>query len=81
MQEIIKEIEDELKRAEYIYPDYPCDLIHRVAIMIEEAGETMRAALNHEYHGDDLALVREEAIQTAAMAIRLINSIDNEPGY
>jgi malate synthase len=81
MQEIIKEIEDELERAETIYPDYPFDLIHRVAIMIEEAGETMRAALNHEYHGDSLDLVREEAVQTAAMCIRLIDSIDNEPGY
>ena len=73
--EIIGEVLDELLRAETKYPDWPADLIHQVAIMQEESGEAIRAALNHVYHGEPLADVREELVQTAAMCLRCLKNM------
>ena len=52
---IIGDIVAELRRAEAKYPAWPADLIHQVAIMQEESGEAIRAALNHAYHGEPFA--------------------------
>ena len=73
--EIIGEVLDELLRAETKYPDWPADLIHQVAIMQEESGEAIRAALNHVYHGEPLADVRAELVQTAAMCLRCLKNM------
>lgn len=73
--EIIGEVLDELLRAETKYPDWPTDLIHQVAIMQEESGEAIRAALNHVYHGEPLADVRAELVQTAAMCLRCLKNM------
>jgi len=71
---VISEITAEMKRAEKLHPHWPDDIIHQVAIMVEESGEAMRAALNHVYEKNDIYSVREEIIQTAAMCLRcLIN--------
>jgi hypothetical protein len=43
-----------------------------VAIMIEEAGEAMQAAINCHYEGGDIELLRIELAQVGAMAIRAI---------
>jgi len=66
------DIEDEFARAIMIHPDWPDDVIHQVAIMIEEAGETMQAALNYKYHGGEKEKIKEELIQTAAMCLRCL---------
>ena len=73
--EIIGEVLDELLRAETKYPAWPTDLIHQVAIMQEESGEAIRAALNHVYHGEPLADVRAELVQTAAMCLRCLKNM------
>jgi len=73
--EIIGEVLDELLRAEAKYPAWPADLIHQVAIMQEESGEAIRAALNHVYHGEPLADVRGELVQTAAMCLRCLKNL------
>ena len=65
----------ELLRAEAKYPAWPADLIHQVAIMQEESGEAIRAALNHVYHGEPLADVRGELVQTAAMCLRCLKNM------
>ena len=66
----------ELRRAEAKYPEWPADLIHQVAIMQEESGEAIRAALNHVYHGEPLADVRGELVQTAAMCLRCLKNLE-----
>jgi len=74
----IEEIQAELQRARAKHPAWPADIIHAVAIMCEESGEALRAALNAEYHGESISLVREEVIQTAAMCLRLLDeTLDN----
>jgi hypothetical protein len=65
----------ELRRAEAKYPAWPADLIHQVAIMQEESGEAIRAALNHVYHGEPLEEVRGELVQTAAMCLRCLKNM------
>lgn len=64
----------ELSRAEDLHPDWPEDLIYQLAILSEEAGEAVQAANNHVHHRGDIEAVREELVQTGAMALRcLIN--------
>ena len=72
---IIGDVLAELLRAETKSPDWPADLIHQVAIMQEESGEAIRAALNHVYHGEPLDDVRGELIQTAAMCLRCLKNM------
>ena len=72
------DITREYEKAVIKYPDFPSDLIHCVAIMNEESGESIRAALNHVYHGDDINELRKELIQTGAMVIRCLEVIDEK---
>lgn len=69
---IVAEILGELTRAEALHPQWPRDPVHQAAILVEEAGETMQAALDFYYHDKPLDKIRMEAIQTGAMAIRLL---------
>ena len=65
---------EELIRAEEKFPEWPEDIVHGVAILIEEAGESMQAALDYVYLEGDIDRIRKELIQVGAMAIRnLIN--------
>ena len=72
---IIDDIHSEYCRACKKWPKWPDDLIHQVAIMIEESGESMRDALRYQYdEGATLDDLRKELIQTGAMVVRcLIN--------
>lgn len=73
-------IEAELERAERLHPQWPEDRVYQAAIVAEEAGEALQAALNmrredyhHEIVGGVMAL-QDELVQTGAMALRaLIN--------
>lgn len=67
----------ELRRAEEKFPNYPSDCIHAAAILMEEAGELIQASLDYYYRRDlDKSKIEKEAIQTAAMAFRLLINLD-----
>jgi len=70
-------IDAELKRAEKKHPDFPTDMFRQVAIMNEEAGEVTKAVLHYHYEGGSLKDVREELIQTAAMCMRMLGTLEN----
>jgi RecA-family ATPase len=67
----------ELARAEHKHPIWPADPIHQVAIMVEEAGEAMRAVLRLVYkEGGTVEELRKEIIQTGAMALRCLKNLE-----
>lgn len=72
---LMAEILNEVQRAEKKHPEWPDDIIHRVAIVAEESGEAVRAALNYHYESGPMDEVKKELIQTAATCIRMLKSI------
>ena len=78
MNNIFDEVKLELHRATAKYPLWPTDPIHALAVLGEEYGELTQAVLQMAYepHKSSREHIREEAIQTAAMAIRLAISLD-----
>lgn len=70
--EAITEMLQELERARLLHPLWPTDPIHQVAIMAEESGEAVRAALRMVYEGGSIENLRTELIQTGAMVMRCL---------
>lgn len=79
IQAIVIEILVELDNACLKHKTYPVfDKVHQAAIVAEEAGELVQAALQLTYQNATHDALRHEAIQTAAAAIRLL--VHNKPG-
>jgi hypothetical protein len=67
------QIAAEVERARAKHPSWPAnDTLFAAAIVAEESGELMRAAVQHKGEGGSLEACDEEAIQTAAVAIRFL---------
>lgn len=83
---ILSQIAAEVDRAMAKFPTWPTDPFHALAVLGEEYGELQKAVLQfcYEKHkGVTLDDIRAEAVQTAAMAIRWISSIERysyQPG-
>lgn len=71
---------DEMDDATRKFPTWPNDVLHAVAVLGEEYGELVKACLQSVYEPHKLAPgnLREEALQTAAMALRFVESL---PAY
>jgi len=76
--DVIQEVINEVQRATEKFPTWPTDPIHAMAVLGEEYGELNKAILQSVYepHKSNLKDVRDEAVQTAAMAIRFLMSLD-----
>jgi hypothetical protein len=71
--EAIEHLFQALRNAEKKHPGWPTDHVHGAGIICEEAGETMKAALDyHNLRSEDFAKIVEEAAHTAAAALRLM---------
>lgn len=71
-------VQAELARAVEKFPTWPTDPLHALAVLGEEFGELTKAMLQHTYEphkGVTAQDIRDEAIQTAAMALRLAMSL------
>ena len=68
----------EVDRAMRKFPTWPTDPLHAIAVLGEEFGELTKEALQlvYEPHKTSMDEVRKEAIQTAAMALRFVASLD-----
>jgi hypothetical protein len=68
----------EVGRAMVKFPTWPTDPLHAVAVLGEEFGELTKEALQltYEPHKSTMADFRKEAVQTAAMALRFVASLD-----
>lgn len=71
-ESIIEAIWFELQRAEEKFPSWPDDIVHGAAIVAEEAGEIVKAALDLYYGRGNIIHLIKETRQTAAMAVRLL---------
>jgi hypothetical protein len=80
---ILDQILKELKAAKKKHPQWPDHIVARAAIVGEEAGELMRAALIFKYERaeapegqeNQLKEMEKEAIQTAATCIRFLECL------
>lgn len=73
---VIQLIFDELRAAEKKHPGWPEDKIHAVGIIIEEAGESMQAAIDLVYNNGDIDHLKKELAQTGAMCIRALIDLE-----
>jgi hypothetical protein len=71
-------IDEELERADLKFPDWPTDPVHALGILSEEYGELSKEVLQmvYEPHKTSLKEIEAEAVQTAAMAIRFLISLE-----
>jgi hypothetical protein len=80
-EQVIDLIFVELRTAEAKHPGWPDDKIHAVGILMEEAGEAMKEAIDFTYSEDKQGVMlrlKQELAQTGAMAIRaLVNLPEN----
>lgn len=77
-QAMLSAVLAELARAVDKFPTWPTDPLHAIAVLGEEFGELTKAVLQSVYepHKVQAGDVRSEAIQTAAMALRFLMSLD-----
>ena len=75
---LLGEISAEAARACAKFPTWPTDPLHALAVLGEEYGELTKDMLQlcYEPHKTNRENVRKEAMQTAAMALRLAASLD-----
>ena len=74
---IIQGILRELDKAKKKHPNFPKDRIHQVAIMAEESGEAIQAAIDLIYDKGTIKNLETELLQTAAMCIRTLENMGN----
>ena len=70
----------EVRRDQEIHPAWPSDPLHALAILGKEFGELTQAMVQYTYERDKIsspAVVAEKALQTAAMALRLMLHLDD----
>jgi len=72
--DILQEVEQAMAK----FNTWPTDPFHALAVLGEEFGELTKGIvqLTYEPHKTTPAEVRNEAIQTAAMALRFVRSLD-----
>ena len=81
-RQIWEAIELELRKAKKKFPSWPDHPAGQAGIVVEEAGELMQACLQKKYErkkrsdAEHIARMRSEAIQTAAMAIRFLENLE-----
>lgn len=75
----IADIMSEVDRAIAKFPTWPTDPLHALSVLGEEFGELTKETLQltYEPHKSSFESFRKEAIQTAAMALRFVASLDN----
>lgn len=78
-QRLVSQILHEVWDASTKFPTWPSDPLHALAILGEEFGELTKemVQLTYEPHKTNRDKVRKEALQTAAMSVRLLLSLDN----
>jgi NTP pyrophosphatase (non-canonical NTP hydrolase) len=73
---IINYVVAELESAKKKFPKMESyDIVHQVAVMNEEAGESIKAALQLYYEKGTIEELKKELIQTGAMVFRILENL------
>lgn len=85
VDDLLAIVRAEVVRATDKFPTWPTDPLHASGVVQEESGELAKAVLQRMYepHKSTDEDVRTEAVQTAAMAVRFLLSMDRylwQPG-
>lgn len=77
--DVLSAVWTELSAALQKFPTWPTDPLHALAVLGEEFGELTKDVLQMTYEPGktNAENVRKEAIQTAAMALRFVASLDS----
>ena len=79
-EKILASILAEVEQTEKDQPIGPSNLIHGGAIVSGEAGEFIKAILDYNEHKSSKYWIMQEAVQTAATAIRFLKNFNMEDG-
>lgn len=69
----------ELDHAQAMHPECPKHNVIRAAIIGEETGELIKAALEHEFEKGRFYNMHKEAVQVGAMALRFLVEAGESP--
>lgn len=75
---IVIDIRQERHRQERLFPDQVANPDYYLAILMEEVGEAAKAIVQRRALDQE---VREELVQVAAVACRILELIDHRPGF
>ena len=78
IETIIGMVMAEIDRAENLHPVWPHDIVKAAAVPVEEAGELLKAANNHEEKQSSRREIITEAVHTAASAIRFLKNLEEK---
>ena len=78
IETIIALVMGEIDRAENLHPVWPTDIVKAAAIPVEEAGELLRAANDHDEKHTSRQTMITEAVHTAASAIRFLKNLEEQ---
>ena len=78
IETIIALVMAEIDRAEKLHPVWPTDIVKAAAIPVEEAGELLKAANDHDEKHTSRQSIITEAVHTAASAIRFLKNLEEK---
>ena len=78
IETIIGLVMAEIDRAENLHPVWPTDVVKAAAIPVEEAGELLKAANDHDEKKTSRRQIVTEAVHTAASAIRFLKNLEEK---
>ena len=76
LENILTELEEQLRDARAKFPSWCLDPVHGAAIVAEEAGEAVQAALDYYYGRGGAHQLKKELFHTLTMAVRFLMNFE-----
>lgn len=77
IENIMSELEEQLRSARAKFPSWSLDPVHGAAIVAEQAGEALQAALDFYYErGGGAHQLKKELFHTLTMAVRFLMNFE-----
>lgn len=76
LENILNELEKQLDAARAKFPSWSLDPVHGAAIVAEEAGQALKAALDFYYGRGGAHQLKKELLHTLAMTVRFLMNLE-----